>query len=431
MPIDNHRLPPLLIFALAFLIYAMSPVITPGDSRYTTHTAYSLLKHGDTNLDEFDIPADDYRIEHIDGHIYSFFPVWTAVLLVPVVAVADTVIPPLLEHFPALEHLIRTIAGSQIPLSTPIKTFELYPVIELLTSALLCAGSVVLFYLIALQRLRAGNALWVTLIFALGTSMWSTVSRALWLHSPSILMLTLTLWLLLRAQKNKYAVAFAGASIALAFMFRPTNAVALVAISTYVFFMHRRQFISYLLVAMPFAIIYVVYNLIIYKHPFATYGNVGRLYFHSQFWQAMAGNWISPARGLLVFSPALALAGIGFWRFKHEPISLLCLAIITAHWVVVSMYPQWWGGFSYGPRFFSDMMPFFGFGVVQCLRDDFIAQHALLRKFAIVATIASVIINANGALRYSGFLDWNAKPNIDQHPERLWDWSDPQFLRGV
>jgi hypothetical protein len=27
---------------------------------------------------------------------------------------------------------------------------------------------------------------------------------------------------------------------------------------------------------------------------------------------------------------------------------------------------------------------------------------------------------------------WNSHPNnIDHHPDRIWQWKDPQFLRGV
>jgi len=25
--------------------------------------------------------------------------------------------------------------------------------------------------------------------------------------------------------------------------------------------------------------------------------------------------------------------------------------------------------------------------------------------------------------------NWNATPSVDDHPEHVWDWSDPQFLR--
>jgi hypothetical protein len=38
-------------------------------------------------------------------------------------------------------------------------------------------------------------------------------------------------------------------------------------------------------------------------------------------------------------------------------------------------------------------------------------------------------MHAQGALDISGYA-WNADPvSVDAHPERLWDWRDPPFLR--
>jgi hypothetical protein len=48
--------------------------------------------------------------------------------------------------------------------------------------------------------------------------------------------------------------------------------------------------------------------------------------------------------------------------------------------------------------------------------------------FAVVLA-ASVVIHSRGALSVAVH-EWNANPlDIDKHPSRAWDWSDPQFLR--
>jgi len=42
-----------------------------------------------------------------------------------------------------------------------------------------------------------------------------------------------------------------------------------------------------------------------------------------------------------------------------------------------------------------------------------------------------VAINARGAAD-SATARWNITPvNVDEHPERLWDWEHPQFLARV
>jgi hypothetical protein len=43
----------------------------------------------------------------------------------------------------------------------------------------------------------------------------------------------------------------------------------------------------------------------------------------------------------------------------------------------------------------------------------------------------SVVINTLGATSHATWL-WNVRPRgVDEHPERLWDWRQPQFLAGV
>ena len=43
----------------------------------------------------------------------------------------------------------------------------------------------------------------------------------------------------------------------------------------------------------------------------------------------------------------------------------------------------------------------------------------------------SVLVNFRGASSPAVYR-WNVDPvDVDQRPERLWDWRDPQFLRGL
>jgi hypothetical protein len=47
-----------------------------------------------------------------------------------------------------------------------------------------------------------------------------------------------------------------------------------------------------------------------------------------------------------------------------------------------------------------------------------------------VLLLVGVAINARGALSWETAL-WNGRPNIELHPERVWDWRAPQFLAGL
>ena len=54
-----------------------------------------------------------------------------------------------------------------------------------------------------------------------------------------------------------------------------------------------------------------------------------------------------------------------------------------------------------------------------------------LVTLTVVALVWSVGVNAQGAILRSAWC-WNNEPtSVDAHPSKLWDWSDPQFARGL
>src|SRR5690606_31421413 len=78
------------------------------------------------------------------------------------------------------------------------------------------------------------------------------------------------------------------------------------------------------------------------------------------FTEALLGNLISPARGLLIYSPFIATAWLCFAqrsdRFNIKTTWLLiALAWPIAHLVIISRFPHWWAGHSYGARFMTDI----------------------------------------------------------------------------
>src|SRR5512143_2809276 len=85
-----------LLLAATFIIHALSPVTTSTDSAWTFHVAASLLREGNTNLDEYRPLMDlglDYRLREIDGHIYYYYPIGTPLLVSPAVVLVNAVYP--------------------------------------------------------------------------------------------------------------------------------------------------------------------------------------------------------------------------------------------------------------------------------------------------------------------------------------------------
>lgn len=110
------------------------------------------------------------------------------------------------------------------------------------------------------------------------------------------------------------------------------------------------------------------------------------------------------------------------------------MAIVIAHWVVISSFPHWWGGHSFGYRFFSDMLPYMMYFLVPVIARIPALPLKRRRVFLWVLgglTAVSLFINYRGANDFDVYL-WNRQPvDVDLHPARLWDWNDPQFLRGL
>ncbi len=354
-----------IIFSVVFLVYIASPRATSLDSRWSVHTSLSILKEGNTDLDEYReiIEEEDFRaLEQIDHHLYTLFPVGVSVLSLPFVAIADLTFEPLVNSLPPLKNIIHARLKAQGRSVEALATIHAYQVIELIIASFFCALVAVVIYLIARYYLSVNLSLVVVFIFAFCTSSWSTSSRALWQHGPSMLMLSITLYLVLSEKKRPGIIQYSSIPLTLAFIIRPTNSISVLFFSLYVLLHHRDLFIRYLCYTLPLAGLFLVYNLSIYNHPLPNYFNPNRIFDLNYFMEALLGNLVSPARGLFVYSPILLLSLLGAVfasrTARLTSITSLVIAIIISHWLIISSFPHWWAGHSYGPRFFADMIPF-------------------------------------------------------------------------
>jgi hypothetical protein len=171
------------------------------------------------------------------------------------------------------------------------------------------------------------------------------------------------------------------------------------------------------------------------------YFTAGRLRLHVGVPEALAANLISPGRGLLVFSPVvvvLAVAGGVLLRGGPGSRGWLAGALALAcvgHWLVVSSFPHWWGGYSYGPRFLNETavpLVLLAAPALERLRaGSGRGWHPRIPVVAVgVLGLWSAGVHAQPAFLLRPMC-WNAVPHVDEHPWRVWDWSDPQPLAGA
>ena len=429
-----------------YFFSGLSPVGTSFDSRWTVHVAMNLWKHGSTNLDEYSRQireSDFYGVECVgangharhggpeacDGHWYNSYPIGGPILTAPLVWAAVGVmklLSPALTRFHPSQPVIAGFLRGDYDVA--------HPLVEMEVASFLLALATVTIYFIARRYLPEKRAAILALLYALATPAYSVGGRAIWQHSPSMLLLAIIIWMLLRAEEKPMLAAWVAIPVALSYTVRPTDSLFIIVFTAYVAVRHRRYLLRYLVAAAPIAGIWLSYNYSIYHQLFSPY-------YHSRldgfapgnwpiFAQGLAGNLISPSRGLFVYTPVFLFSVWsmvrGLWR---TPLKNWLSTLTLAHWIAISSYVAcWWAGDCYGPRYFSDLTPVFVLFLI-----PFFANWEGLSRMARTAFVVCALIGLGMHLRggwSTAVYEWNVKPvSVDQHPERNWDWRDPPFLR--
>jgi len=428
------------IFVIVLLSHFFSTNITSGDSAYSIHTAMSIIKECNIDLDEYEeiIQAKKnqfYCVKQLNGHYYFSYPLGASILSVPFVYLADKILPLLVSSFPSFEKYIRNRVDLPFGSIDPITAHSL---VEVFIASILVALTALCIYFTAKNSLGVKSALLVTFIFAFCTAAWSTASRALWPHGPSMLMLAITLLIILRSRKTPYLIPLASIPLAFSYIIRPTNIVSIILFTLFIFLHYRRFFVFYFSGLVFILGIFFVFNYITYESMISpTYISQAVLPGRN-FAEGLLGVLFSPSRGLFIFSPIFFFVLLGiFLKIKHHQFEILdryVLGIIFFHWLMIGTFPRWWAGWSFGPRYFSDIIPYLIYFLFPVLRYQRMlkgikrwAYNGLFYCFLIF----SFFVHFRGAMR-ADVLYWNSLPvSIDLTLERLWEWKDIQFLRGL
>ena len=300
----------------------------------------------------------------------------------------------------------------------------------------MAAGSAALLFLL-LDRLTSRRiALVLTGAYALGTSVWSISSQALWQHTAGGLFLVLAVLFLQRWNENRKSVkllALSGLWAGLALSVRVPNlflagAIAVVLLVRGAGF---RALAAFLAPVICFGLLTSAWNLWLFQD-LRGYASVP---IAEQPLAGLAGLLFSPSRGLLVYCPFVAFAAVGivaWWKGAYRNLSLLltvsaifCVATLA----LVSTWPMWWGGHCWGPRLLTEMTPFLILLMVPAM-NMVMARRWLGAVFACLL-LYSVSLQFVGAFFYpNGY--WEDLPvNADFHPQRFWDWSDNPIRRSL
>lgn len=345
------------------------------------------------------------------------------------------VVPGLVAAVPAA---VLHTAGL-VDLSSPLAP----NLIGAFTASLLTSAAVGLLFLTLRRSHTEGVALATSVAVGLGTNYWGIVSQTLWQHECVAFGISLTLWAWWRIDPPRWTSLVAGGlGLALAGAARMQVApmVAVLLIWACAQFGWRRAWIPVMLVGLV-ASAEIARNLSWFGHPLGASVVIESLHpqLHDVPGPVAAAPWInavallvSPARGLLVYSPIALLAVLGVWAAfrRSDSADLRWLAVAAAvQFVVYACYAVWWAGHTYGPRYLMDIVMLLA--PLGALGTQHAVQRVSTRRLAAAALVWSIAVSALGAFVYPNER-WNTTPmDVDKHHERLWDWKDSQITRAL
>ncbi|MDD5111469.1 MAG: glycosyltransferase family 39 protein [Candidatus Altiarchaeota archaeon] len=329
----------------AFMVYMSNPgVLLHTDVTTTRLLPLSIIRERDFDLDEFTFLYENkselpYYLKNIEGRIVSTYPVFTPLLATPV-------------------YLLPALTGLDIQSDNVI-------LLAKISAALMTAISCLFIYWTVKRCASEKTALLVTAVYAFGTSNWTISSQDLWQHGPGELFIAMSIYLLIRGLKEEKCIRYAGLALSTAVAIRPTNAIIALVLSAYVLMEHRRQFPRYILYAAPMALAVLVYSQT-YLHSMML---MGQVYNPTERWDnplvdGLAGLLMSPAVGLLVYSPIFLVSLIGAlkpWQGERNALNTQLRYYTLATAVFILMWGKWryWHGCHvYGPRMLIEILPF-------------------------------------------------------------------------
>jgi hypothetical protein len=425
-----------ILFALSLSVFIFSPIIDTSDSMYSMVLSESILHHFSTHMNWFQPPSpvetvwtsmpplvsstDTYQLGRLHGNLIYRFPNGSSILSVPFVAVANFV----------------GISATK-PDGSYSKGGDF--VIQKFVAALLMAVLVILVFRTCLLLLDWKQSLLIAVTFAFGTQVWSTATRQLWSHTWLIFFEGWVVYLLLRYDEEPDALPMAELATLLSWMYfvRATAAVPIACVTVFAFFSQSsRRFTRFALVGALWFAAFVGYSWLTFGELIPGYYHSSRLGFHD-CWLSLAANLFSPSRGLFVYVPVSALVlymiARHWFTIPHRRLAKLSLSVIGLHLLLLAGHPAWWGGGSYGARFMTDILPWLALLAILATK-DLMSQHDRRSEFgwaiAIALALLSIGMNARGAISRSCQL-WSLEVEVDRHPDRVFDWSYPQFAAGL
>ena len=398
----------LVLFSISLMVYlANMKTLAVGDTLPQRYLPFSVLREGNFDFNEFPFlykKETPYWMREVGGRYVSWYPIGASLISLPVFAVSA--------------------AG-------PVDVSGEFPEqLEKLAASIITALSVVILFL-ALQRIvERRTALLLAAVYAFATTSLSVSSQALWQHGPGQLCIAAALYCIIRGRSEPNWIPPAGAALALAVVCRPFDILIALPLCVYIFIHHFKQTAKFVLCGLPFVIFQLWYNLTYFQTIAISQADVAAGHnWSAPFAETLAGLLFSPGRGLFIYSCIfLFLIPALFKIWTHKEYALLRYASVGAG-VTILAYAKWsfWtGGYSFGPRFFSDLNPVFVLLLTPL--ESMLRSSKITRAIFLVAFLLSFSAHLIGS-----YLDdryWNVYVDDERH-DRSWLFTDNQLVNPI
>jgi hypothetical protein len=337
-----------------------------GDTRANERVAVSLVQEGDFDLDEHPEIEPPFSRE-VAGRRLSIYPTLSSVAAVPVFALARLAFP--------LDETGSALAGKW-------------------AASLLSALAAALLFAALARRWPTREAGGTAALLVFGTSVWST-SQALWQHPLAVLAVCGVLYCLVRAEGEEGWAGRAGLPLGVLVAARHAAVGLALVLAAGIVWRWRRQALRLAAWAAPAVAFVALYDWACFGSPFR-HGFSDRLGGFAGPWGiGHAGLLLSPAKGLLFFTPLAVVAGAGMaraFRGGERWLAGVLGGAALAHWLLAGRWSEWHGGESWGPRLLTEAMP---------LLFLFLPEgRARLPRATLLAGLLSVGAQAIGAFSY-------------------------------
>ncbi len=413
-------------FAFLFCVYSANGRESgAGDTVPALLLPVAILRGDGLSLDRFArlwpnrLP---YYVALKHGDIVSNYPVGVALLAVPLIA------PQLV-----LLDVLRPGWELRAPLH--------YAKLMGKNAAALLAALTGVAMLVLLRRLTREAFAWLAAaIAALGSNLWAVASQSAWQHGPAALALTLAALGLLAPGASRTRLCLAGLATAAIVGFRPQDVVISLTIFAWVAWHYRARTLWFLPFPLLLGAALAISNQWMFGNPAGGYAEMLDIlpfshgvagYWTSDVLASASGTLLSPSRGLFVFSPWIAIALLALpalrERLRREPFVGVLLLALLPFLLQLSLQSVWWAGHSFGPRYWTEVIPIFAIVLAQALEWSWQRSRPLFALLCL-AGLFSIGVQAIGAFCYPS--TWSTRPvNVDVQHQRLWDWRDTELSR--